>query len=258
MNILDTIIEHKREELIEEKRKGLFPPKDFDPGLPRGFKDALTKEKNVSIIAEIKRASPSKGLIAKDFDPKHIAIEYEQGGASAISCLTDREFFKGDLAFLPVIRKVTNIPILRKDFIIDHFQIEQAKLWGADAILLIVAVLDDVLLKELFSHAKELGLDALVEVHDPYELEKAIKAEVDLIGVNNRNLKDFTCSLDTTFKIKEILGDEFPLVSESGIYSPEHIRELYKRGIDAALIGESLMRKEDKIGFLKELLSAGR
>ncbi len=258
MNILDTIVDHKKEELIEQKKKGLIAPDDFDPGAPRGFRDALIKDKSVAIIAEVKKASPSKGIICEDFDPKKIAIDYEEGGASAISCLTDKKFFKGDISFLPIIRRQVSLPILRKDFIIDHFQVDEAKVWGADAILLIVAVLDDVLLKELFLHAKELGLDALVEVHDPYELERAIKAEVDLIGVNNRNLKDFTCSLDTTFKIKEILGDELPLVSESGISSAEHIRALYEHGIDAALIGESLMRKKDRVAFLKELLSAGR
>ncbi len=257
MTILDNIIANKKGELAD---RGVLPaPDDFDPGVPRRFKDSLTEPEGLGIIAEVKKASPSKGLIARDFDPVAIAASYQEGRARAISCLTDEKFFQGDLRFLPMIRQSVDLPILRKDFIIDHRQVDETRAWGADALLLIVAVLDNVLLSELFSHAKEIGLDCLVEVHDVSELERAMRAGVDLIGVNNRNLKDFSCSLDRTFEIKKILGDEVPLVSESGISSAKDIADLRDAGIKAALIGESLVRNSasDRVAFLRKLVDAG-
>jgi len=207
-----------------------------------------------SIIAEVKKASPSKGVICPDFHPASIAEDYLKGGAGAVSVLTDEHFFQGSLAFIPEIRERISLPVLRKDFIIDHIQVDEAMLWGADAILLIVACLDDVELRELYLHACEAGLGCLVEVHDPGEFERAMKAEVDLVGVNNRNLRDFTVSLDTTINILEQADKAVPVISESGIRTREDIERLASAGASGALIGESLMRSDDRVGKLRELL----
>ena len=256
MSILDKIIEHKLQEISKAKQRGI-PDIDIPDPQPRGFIDSLTSKPEVSIIAEVKKASPSKGLICADFDPEKIAQDYKEGGASAISVLTDENFFQGSLNFLPLIRQTVDLPLLRKDFIIDHFQIEEAKAFGADAILLIVAVLDKVLLSELLAHATEQGLDCLVEVHDPVEAEKALNSGAALLGVNNRNLKDFTVSLDTTFQIKKLIPENVPLVSESGISTPKDIIKLKEANIQAALVGESVVKDPHRPQLLKELVRAG-
>ncbi len=253
MTILDKITEFKRKEVQEQKRSGLMHP-DFDPGETRGFRKALVEPEEISLIAEVKKASPSKGLICRDFDPEAIASDYEQAGAAAISVLTDSEFFQGSLEYLARIRQRVSLPLLRKDFIIDHFQVDQARAWGADAILLIVAILDQVLLEELLAHARELSLDCLVEVHDEAEAERALKAEVDLLGVNNRNLKDFSVSLDTTYRIRDMVPSDVPLVSESGISSHKEIEELSRHGVCAVLIGESIVREQDRQKKIRELM----
>ncbi len=252
MTILDKITEFKRREVEEEKRRGIVPP-DTSVGPKRGFRKALAEPEPISIIAEVKKASPSKGLLCPDFDPVALATDYQQAGASAISVLTDKEFFQGSLEYLHLARSVTSLPVIRKDFIIDHFQVEQADVWGADAILLIVAILDQVLMEELFAHARERGMDCLVEVHDEYEAERAMRAEVDLIGVNNRNLKDFSVSLDTTFRLREMIPGNIPVVSESGISSREQIEELESGGVCAVLIGESIVKAGDRQAKLREL-----
>ncbi|MBW1936942.1 MAG: indole-3-glycerol phosphate synthase TrpC [Deltaproteobacteria bacterium] len=257
MSILDTIIAHKRTELKDKYRKGLIPPGN-KVASPRGFREALVSDPGVSIIAEVKRASPSKGLLCPNFDPVSIAEDYQAGGARAVSVLTDEKFFQGKLKFLPQIRKEIALPLLRKDFIIDHFQIEEAKLWGADAVLLIVAALDDSMLSELMAHTREKGLDSLVEVHNEHEMERAFAANADLIGVNNRNLEDFSVSIETTFRIKKELPSEVPLVSESGIATPDDIKRLLDAGITAALIGEALVKAEDRVKYLSALVEAGR
>ncbi len=257
MNILDKIVAHKREEVQTRRRLGLNAP-EFETGPPRGFRKALITDPGVSIIAEVKKASPSKGLICPDFDPVFIARDYETGGARAVSVLTDENFFQGSLAFLPEIRAEINLPLLRKDFIIDHFQIEEAAVYGADAILLIVAILEQSLLEELLSHARETGLDALVEVHNHQELERALNAGADLIGVNNRNLRDFTVSLETTFMLKEIVPQDIPLVSESGISTASDMKRLLDHQVTAALIGESLVASSDRLTHLSSLVEAGK
>ncbi|MBW1719436.1 MAG: indole-3-glycerol phosphate synthase TrpC [Deltaproteobacteria bacterium] len=257
MSILDTIIAHKRTELKDKYRKGLVPPR-HKVASPRGFREAMVSDPGVSIIAEVKRASPSKGLLCPNFDPVSIAEDYQAGGARAVSVLTDEKFFQGKLKFLPQIRKEIALPLLRKDFIIDHFQIEEAKLWGADAVLLIVAALDDSMLSELMAHTREKGLDSLVEVHNEHEMERAFAANADLIGVNNRNLEDFSVSIETTFRIKKELPSEVPLVSESGIATPDDIKRLLDAGITAALIGEALVKAEDRVKYLSALVEAGR
>jgi len=257
MGILETILQQKKIEVKELRERGVMEP-EGEIAPPRGFRTALLSDPGVSIIAEAKKASPSKGLLCADFDPLVVAAEYHAGGAAAISVLTDRRFFQGDIKFLPVIREKVGLPLLRKDFIVDHIQVKESVLWGADAILLIVAALEDSLFTELLAHAEEEGLDCLVEVHDEYEMERALKADAGLIGVNNRNLRDFSVSLNTTFKLKDLVGDTVPLVSESGIAGTDDIMRLLDAGIAAALIGESLIRADDRIEQLSAFVRAGR
>ena len=257
MSILDTIIAHKRAELKDKHRKGLIPP-EHKVSSPRGFREALISDPGVSIIAEVKKASPSKGLLCPNFDPVSIAEDYQAGGAKAVSVLTDERFFQGNLEFIPKIRNEIDLPILRKDFIIDHFQIDEARLWGADAVLLIVAALDDSMLSELMAHTRENGIDPLVEVHNENEMERALAANADFIGVNNRNLEDFSVSIETTFRIKKALPSEVPLVSESGISTPDNIKRLLDAGIIATLIGEALVKAKDRITSLAALVEAGK
>ena len=257
MNILDEIIAHKKKEIKgKEKEDIIFPQNDISP--PRGFRAAIINDPGVSIIAEVKKASPSKGLICPDFRPVEIALDYERGGARAVSVLTDEKFFQGKLEYLVEIRKEINLPVLRKDFIIHHLQVEESASFGADAILIIAACLELNQMKELMAHTKEKGMDYLLEVHDSDELEMALSAKADLIGVNNRNLKDFSVSLNTTFQIKKIVGDMVPIVSESGISGPDEIRKLKECGISAALIGESVVKAKDRSGNLSILVKAGR
>lgn len=252
--ILDTIVERKREEVAALKKKGIQPPDaTIDP--PRGFMRALIDAPGVAIIAEAKKASPSKGVIAPDFDPVQIAVNYKQGGAHAMSVLTDVDFFQGSIEYIPLVRNSVDLPVLRKEFIIDPLQIEEAVAFGADAILLIAAILDTTELHEFRLQAEESGLDVLVEVHNEPELEKTLTAESRLIGINNRNLNDFTVDLATTFRLQRQIPAEIPLVSESGISSREDMLRLQEAGITAALIGESLMRSSEQDKTLQTFLN---
>lgn len=252
--ILDTIVERKREEVAALKKKGIQPPDaTIDP--PRGFMRALIDAPGVAIIAEAKKASPSKGVIAPDFDPVQIAVNYKQGGAHAMSVLTDVDFFQGSIEYIPLVRNSVDLPVLRKEFIIDSLQIEEAVAFGADAILLIAAILDTTELHEFRLQAEESGLDVLVEVHNEPELEKTLTAESRLIGINNRNLNNFTVDLATTFRLQRQIPAEIPLVSESGISSREDMLRLQEAGITAALIGESLMRSSEQDKTLQTFLN---
>jgi len=254
--ILDTIVEKKREEVAKLRKVGIQLPEQFREKIidsPRGFTDALVNYSGVSVIAEIKKASPSKGVICENFKPVDIGKSYQRNGAQAISVLTDKHFFQGALHYMMQVREVVNLPVLRKDFIIDEIQIKEAVAHGADAILLIAAILDLSQLKEYQLCAKENGMDILVEVHDETEVELAIESGAELIGVNNRNLKDFSMNLDTTFKLKKLIPNEIPVVSESGLKSEADIARLGKNGIVAALIGESLMRAGTGSRFLQGL-----
>ena len=253
MTILDKIVEKKRAEVAAVKRNGLKAP-PFEPDKKRGFKNALVDSAGISIIAEVKKASPSKGLLCPDFDPVRIARDYEDAGASAVSVLTDEKFFQGSLDYLFKVRSTIMLPVLRKDFLIDHIQVEEADLWGADAILLIVSVLDESLLKELLEHARKRGMDVLVEVHNDDEANAAIEAGADLIGINNRNLKDFSVSLDTSVMVRQMIPPDIPVVSESGIRTREDIERLEKNNISAVLIGESLVTAANRKAKLQELL----
>lgn len=254
MNILDTIVEQKRREVAALPARRMAAGDLRDALLERdGRRDFLAALRNpragdVALIAEVKKASPSAGVICPDFDPVRIACEYEAAGASCLSVLTDEQFFQGSLDYLRQIRAAVKLPLLRKDFIIDERQILEAIEWGADAILLIVAILDDARLKQFHALATEAGLAALVEVHDEAELERAMALGANLIGVNNRNLKTFAVNLATTERLAARMfsapaGKAAPLlVAESGIHSRADVERLTRCGAAAILVGESLVR----------------
>lgn len=246
--ILDTIVARKKEEVRLLKERGIhlppaFAQKHIDP--PRGFRQALIDYPGVAIIAEIKKASPSKGVIRPDFDPVAIARNYEDNGAQAISVLTDEQFFQGSLLYLLQVREEVRLPVLRKEFIIDELQIEEAHVHGADAILLMASILDAHQLKDYQACARDYGMDSLVEVHDEQELEVVLEVGCCLIGVNNRNLKDFSMDIETTFRLKKLIPADIPVVGESGLKTGADLRRLQEAGISAALIGETLMRGGD-------------
>ncbi len=264
MTILDTIVEQKRREiaLLPERRIASGDLRDamLERDEPRDFLAALHSPRSgeVALIAEVKKASPSAGVICQDFDPVRIAKEYEAAGASCLSVLTDEKFFQGSLDYLRQIRAAVKLPLLRKDFIIDERQILEAIEWGADAILLIVAILDDAQLRGFHTLATEAGLAALVEVHDEAELERALAAKATLIGVNNRNLKTFQVDLATTERLaKQLSQSSTPaglLVAESGIHTRADVERLKRAGARAILVGESLMKQNDIRGKVSELL----
>ncbi|OBR90659.1 indole-3-glycerol phosphate synthase [Clostridium ragsdalei P11] len=240
--ILDEIVKAKRPQLELEKQD--MPLTKIIEGcsskVTRDFKKVLGK-KEMSIIAEIKKASPSKGIIVEDFDPASIAKIYESIDIDAVSVLTEKNFFKGSDKYISKVKGVNSKPILRKDFIIDTYQIYQSKFIGADAILLITAILKDKL-KDYYNLAQSIGLQCLVEVHDEEELEIALEAGCSIVGINNRNLKDFTEDLKNTERIIKKIPKEALVVSESAIKSPEDIRYLKGLGVNAVLIGETFMR----------------
>ncbi|MGI9535732.1 MAG: indole-3-glycerol phosphate synthase TrpC [Desulfocapsaceae bacterium] len=256
--ILDKIVARKEEEVAQLKQKGIVLPEGFDNTVidpPRGFKRVLTESRSVSIIAEVKKASPSKGVISTNFDPKAIALNYQKNGAQAVSVLTDVDFFQGSLKYLIDVRSTIKLPVLRKDFIIDPLQISEAATHGADAILLIAAILTESQISEYKQMAFELNMDSLVEIHDEDDLEKALGAESELIGINNRNLNDFSVDINTTFRLKKLIPDTIPVISESGLTSAADITLLKRHGICAALIGESLMRAGQNSSMLRSLKS---
>lgn len=218
------------------------------------FEKAL-RQKGLSFICEVKKASPSKGVIAEDFPYLNIAHEYEAAGAAAVSVLTEPDFFLGSGIYLREISSDVNIPTLRKDFIIDPYQIYEAKLWGASAVLLIAEILSESKLAEFIALAKSLGLSALVESHSLLQLKKSLAAGAGIVGINNRNLETFEVDLTTSLKLREYVPDDVIFVSESGISTAGDINLLYKNGVDAVLIGEALMRCGDKKAALDELRS---
>ncbi|PJF43565.1 MAG: indole-3-glycerol phosphate synthase TrpC [Phototrophicales bacterium] len=212
----------------------------------RDFLSALQQQEHVALIAEVKKASPSKGVFTLDFDPVAIAKEYAACGASAISVLTDEEFFQGSLSNLESIRQAVDVPLLRKEFVFDAYQIIEGRIAGADAILLIVACLDDALLQDLYQYIHELGMHALIEVHTPHELERAMKLNPSIIGINNRDLHTFQVDLNTTINIATLCPPNVVLVAESGIYTTDDVQRLAKAGAKAILVGESLIRAENR------------
>jgi indole-3-glycerol phosphate synthase len=258
--ILERIVARKKVEVEELRRRGIVLPPAFQQlpvAPPRGFGRALLDYSGVAVIAEVKKASPSKGVICADFDPVAIAVNYQQQGAQAVSVLTDVDFFQGCLEDLLAVRAAVSLPVLRKDFIIDPLQIEEARVHGADAVLLIAAILDHRQLEEYQAQAAALGMDSLVEVHDERETELALAAGARLIGINNRNLRDFTIDLDTTFRLKKMIPTEIPVVSESGLRSAEDFHRLAVAGVAAALIGETLMRAGSASSLLRSIRAGG-
>jgi len=244
-HILDVIVAKKKEEVALLRNHGVHIPEAFaekEIQSPRGFRKALIDYQGVAIIAEVKKASPSKGVICPNFDPVAIATDYQKNGAQAISVLTDRDFFQGSLLYLLQVRECVDLPILRKEFIIDPLQIEEAHICGADAILLMASILDIHQLNDFLAQAKEYAIDCLVEVHDEAELETVLMTDANLIGINNRNLKDFSMDTETTFRLKKMIPDTIAVVGESGLKTAEDIQRLDQAGVCAALIGESLMR----------------
>ncbi len=268
MTILEKIVEEKKREvtrlpeepitpaLLQEAMRARRGGSDFSAAL------RACASGKVTLIAEIKKASPSAGVIRADFDPVAIAKEYETAGASCISVLTDQKFFQGSLEYLQAVRRAVRLPLLRKDFIIDERQVLEAIKWGADAILLIVAILTDPDLKRFYALATEAGLSVLVEVHDEAELDRAIGIGADLIGVNNRDLKSFKVDLGTTERVAERLRatssarcQEPLLVAESGIHTPQDVERVARCGARAILVGESLIRHGDIRAKVRELLA---
>ena len=275
MNILKTITERTRERIREQEK--LIPPaemrrmaeavlreeqagaaanssgdrleKDYMPAFERAL-----RQPGMSFICEVKKASPSKGIIAEDFPYVDIAKDYEAAGASAISCLTEPYWFLGSDVYLEEIAETVSVPVLRKDFTCSEYMIWQAKALGASAVLLICSVLDDVELREYHRLTEELHMSALVEAHDAGEIEQAKQAGARIIGVNNRNLKDFSVDIGHSARLRQLAGEETVFVSESGIRGPEDMKALCENGTDAVLIGEMLMRSPDRQAALKTLM----
>ena len=256
--MLSEILAEKHKEVERLKAKGIPTGKDTEISPIRDFKGAISATVRINLIAEIKSASPSAGLIRKETDPLTIGRMYEEAGAAAISLLTDKRFFGGDLNDLPRLKKVVTLPILRKDFIVDEIQVRESILYGADAILLIARILSIRDLKRLLEIAQGLGLSAVTEVHDKDDLEKAIQCGTDIIGINNRNLETFTVDLGTTIELGRLVPKGHIVVSESGISTGEDIVLLMKSGVHAVLVGTSIMRSNNIRGKVGELVRAGR
>ena len=260
--ILDEIVEKRKIQLVREisrvgreemKRMALEIVETASPSLAtKGFAKALAAE-GLSIIAEVKKASPSKGLIQPDFRPAEVAAAYERSGASAISVLTEEAYFQGGSDYLKQVRQAVSLPIIRKDFIFDDYQIYEARVIGADAVLLIVAILNDEEIRSFMALAASLGLDVLVEVHDEAEMTRAIACGAELIGINNRDLKTFNVELSTTQRLLPMVPKDRLCISESGIRDLSDMEAVRTWGADAVLIGETLMRSKDVEGTIKGL-----
>lgn len=258
MNILDKIVEKKKKEVAEAKAKTSLQELRQYPLFSRtcySLKESVTDPTRTGIIAEYKRASPSKGIINDRSSVQEVVRGYQDAGASAISVLTDPDFFRGSLADLMAAREVLHIPLLRKEFIIDSYQIAEAKAYGADIILLIAACLTSEELKSLSEYAKSLGLNVLLEVHNEEELERSLLESMDAIGINNRNLKDFSVSLEHSYTLVDKIPNSFIKVSESGISDPNTIKDLQNRGFQSFLIGENFMKTENPGDAMKRFVS---
>ena len=260
MNKLEEICAVKRIEV--ERRRGLVHPSEIEQRIaqasaPRGFAKALAAKSQTGfgLIAEIKRASPSKGLIRADFDPPAHAAAYQAGGAACLSVLTDVPYFEGHDDFLVAARAACDLPCLRKDFMVDVWQVAESRALGADAILIIVAALDDATMTDIETAALDYGMDVLIEVHDEAEMERALKLRSPLIGVNNRDLRSFETDIANTERLVKMIPEGYIAVSESGIYTHEDCMRLSQHGVRNFLVGESLMRQDDIAAATRNLLT---
>ena len=260
-DILKKIIHRKLEEIAQRKQQCALPEMRKRAQTAdgcRGFVNAIKAKINAGrpgVIAEIKKASPSKGVIREDFRPADIAASYEKGGAACLSVLTDADFFQGSEEYLQQAKAACSLPVIRKDFIIDPYQVYEARAIGADCILLIVAVLNDTQLEELSSLAQELGMDVLVEVHDAEELERALRLNLPLVGINNRNLRTFEVSLDTTLDLLKQIPEDRIVVTESAIHTRADVELMRNHAVNAFLVGEVFMRAEDPGAELAKLFN---
>lgn len=260
-DVLKKILAKKQQEITERSAKvSIDDLKKLitTASAPRGFIQAINKKIELgqaAVIAEVKKASPSKGLLRENFEPREIAASYQTGGAACLSVLTDKDFFQGSEAYLLQARDACDLPVLRKDFMVDAYQVYEARAINADCILLIVAALDDAKLGELNELAHSLGMDVLVEVHDAAELERALKLDLALVGINNRNLRTFETSLQTTVDLLAKVPAGVTVVSESGIHKAKDIQMLRSHKVDAFLIGEAFMREENPGAALQAIVA---
>ena len=257
--VLDRIILRKVEEVAERKQRVSLDELKVqarDADAPRGFIDAIKNKLALglpAIIAEVKKASPSKGVIREEFRPDDIAKSYQRGGAACLSVLTDRDFFQGHEDYLIEARAACSLPVLRKDFIVDVYQVWESRALGADCILLIVAALSDELMAQLFAAANEAGLDTLVEVHTEEELQRALRLDAEMIGINNRDLHTFDTSLDTTTELLMYIPANRLVVTESGIHTVQDVQRMRDAGVETFLVGEAFMRADDPGAELEKL-----
>lgn len=259
-DILARIAAYKREDVAARKAARSQAEVDAAAALaspPRGFRRALetAPPDKLALIAEVKKASPSKGLIREDFDPPALARAYEAGGAACLSVLTDGPSFQGDDAFLAAARGAVALPCIRKDFLVDPWQVAESRALGADAILIILAMVDDALAADLMAEARRLGMDALVEVHDEAEMDRAWLLEADLVGINNRDLRSFSVDLAVTERLADFRPAGSLLVTESGVFTAEDAKRMARAGARAMLVGESLMRQADVAAATRQLLA---
>jgi indole-3-glycerol phosphate synthase len=257
--VLETIVARTRERLAERRRLQPIEELRARPAPPhRSFAGALARPRHVNVIAEHKRRSPSRGPIREDLVPASVFLAYQDAGAAALSVLTDEDFFGGHLSHLEAARDVSRLPLLRKDFVVDAYQVWEARAAGADAVLLIVAALDEADLRTLLAESRSAGLDALVEVHDRHELDRALKAGARVVGANNRDLKTLAVTLDTALSLSPHIPDDVVAVAESGIRTGADIRRLRDAGYDAFLVGEHLMSAPEPGGALRALIEAAQ
>ena len=254
--MLDKIIAEKRKEVAQRKRSlplSILKERIAQIRAPLDFTAALSGD-STRLIAEVKRASPSRGVLCPDFDPVALAKSYAQAGAAAISVLTETNYFEGSIDHLVAIREAVNLPLLRKDFIFDPYQIYESRTYGADALLLIVAILSQEQLKELLSLGSSLGLSCLVEVHNESEVERALSSSAKIIGINNRDLATFAVDINTTYRLRPLIPKERIVVSESGVSRREDVEKLKEWGVNAVLVGEALITADDIPARMKELI----